>query len=419
MSLATINNSRFQLSSSQAYELVKQFGSPLYVADETHIRPRASEFVKCWPGDVSFASKANTTLALLKLIHSEGCSIDVASEGELRGALKAGIPAKDCRFHGNNKSYEELEFAVDVGVGKIIVDCFEEIERLKNFKNIPPLLLRLAPGVDPKTHAKISTGQADTKFGFAMDQGLAALKMCLDANFPIIGFHCHVGSQLLDPEAQMEGARALVTFALDMKAKLGFETKFINIGGGLGVRYSMQDQPMAIADYCRSVLQILQPIKDSLPNVEFGMEPGRSIVAESAVTLYQIGSVKTAANGRVYVAVDGGLSDNPRPALYGSKYDLVWHVTRPSNESKTVTVSGKHCETDTLFPDVVAPDSVSAGDILEVLCTGAYNSSMASNYNGLRRPATVLIRPSGKADLIQRRETYEEIHQRELIPEDM
>jgi len=416
MTSANALESRFVLSESQARSLVEEFGSPLYVIDEGHLSERARRFVAEWPGDVSFASKANTTLAVVQIVHQLGCSIDVASEGELRGALRAGVPASSCHLHGNNKSQEELDFAVSVGVGKIVVDCFEEIERLAGKPNLPELLLRLAPGVDPKTHAKISTGQADTKFGFPMADAPAAVSRCLELGLPLIGFHCHVGSQLLDPDAQIAGAETIASFAVQMKRELGFEAKFLNVGGGLGVRYTKTDQPMEVEDYCRQIREAIVKSLQGELNPELGMEPGRSIIAESGVTLYTVGVVKKAASGRVYVSIDGGLSDNPRPALYGSKYDLVWH-SQASGLEQTVTVSGKHCETDTLFPDVLAPTGLLPGDVVQVLCTGAYNSSMASNYNGFRRPATVLLRTDGTAQCVQRRESWDELHQRDVLLE--
>lgn len=414
MSVAVVSDQRFSLDESTARRLVSEHGTPLYVIGEDHLRRRIRRFVSAWPGDVSFASKANTTLAVLKIAHSEGCSIDAASEGELRGALRAGIPAKDCRLHGNNKSLEELSFAIEVGVGKIIVDAYEEIERLRGFSSVPPLLLRLSPGVDPKTNAKISTGQADSKFGFPLCEALQALKLCLDAGLPVIGWHCHVGSQLMTSESQTGAAVALSNVVKEARQQLGFVTKHLNIGGGLGVRYTALDEPVEVGQYCDEILAVLKSaLGDDLP--ELGMEPGRALIAESCVTVYTVGVVKVAASGRTFVAVDGGLSDNPRPALYGSKYDLVWF---PAGEhTKTVTVSGKHCETDMLFADVEAPVGVKAGDLVQVLCTGAYNASMASNYNGLRRPASVLLRNDGSTVLVQRREAWDEVHQRDLVPE--
>lgn len=411
MQASIVEDSRFQLNDDLADELARTYGTPLYVIDERSFRDRARRFAVNFPGDVSFASKANTSLGVIKMAHQEGCSIDVASEGEFRGALKAEVPPGDCRLHGNNKSAAELEFAVEKKIGKIIVDCFEEIEKLSKFEWTPPLLLRLAPGVDPHTHAKISTGQADTKFGFPIKDALRAIELCLNSRLPLIGFHCHVGSQLMDATSQSTAAKVLAQIAHKAQAELGFETKFLNIGGGLGVRYTAADNPISIEEFCHRVATTAREAIG--PSASLGLEPGRSMVAEAGCTLYEVGVVKTAASGRKFVAVDGGLSDNPRPALYGARYELVWHGH--SNEpSSIVTVSGKHCETDTLFAEVDAPSTVRAGDLVQVLCTGAYNASMANNYNGLRRPATVLVQENGGHLEIQRRETWDELHARDI-----
>ena len=287
-------------------------------------------------------------------------------------------------------------------------------------------MIRLAPGVDPHTHAKISTGQADTKFGFNIADGSAeqATEQCLANGLNLIGYHCHVGSQLLDPEAQRSGGELIARFAADMKARHGFETKYLNVGGGLGVMYTDADAPMPVAEYNRLIAEAVRSaLADTGLDVVLGQEPGRSLVAESGVTLYRVGVVKTVPakeiGRRTYVCVDGGLSDNPRPALYGAAY-TVERVSPPAKgPAVTVTVSGKHCETDKLFPDVSLPEDIASGDLLQVLTTGAYNASMASNYNRFQRPATVLLRQNGSHQLIQRRETWDEMLSREIMPEDL
>lgn len=426
-------DTRFRLDPAQAHELAAEFGTPLYVVDETHLRNRIREywqgFRAAWPRcAISFASKANSTLALLSIAASEGCDIDVASEGEMRAALRAGVHASRCHLHGNNKSSAEIAYAIAEGVGQIMVDNFQEIALLAEIAAstpLPKLVLRLAPGVDPVTHAKISTGQADTKFGFNISNGSAerAVTECQRAGLPLIGFHCHVGSQLLDPEAQTNGGAILAQFAVDMLHRHDFRAELINVGGGLGVRYLDSDHPTPIADYCRMVVEAMQPIlaTGGLDPV-LAQEPGRSLVAESGVTLYRIGVRKTVpsptAGQRTYLCVDGGLSDNPRPALYGSKYTVLSCQANPAAESAEVRISGKHCETDLLFDQVTLPANIDAGDLLQILCTGAYNSSMANNYNRFPRPATVLLRSYG-AELVQRRDTWDEMFARELLPEDL
>ncbi len=429
---------RFRLSESQADELAAAYGTPLYVLDEAHFRAKIrayrNAFKAAWPrSELSFATKANSTLAVIAMASQEGCHIDVASEGEFRAALAAGVPAARCHFHGNNKQRSELEFAFAQGVGYVVVDHFDEIdlvtELLERGNEQPPdatkIVIRLAPGVDPLTHAKISTGQADTKFGFNIADGSAeeATRKALGLGLNLYGYHCHVGSQLLDPDAQRSGGDLIARLAVEMKQKLGFETRYLNVGGGLGVKYTESDEPMNVEDYNRLIVEAFRgALEGSGLDPILGQEPGRALVAESGVTLYRVGVVKTVPakerGSRTYIAVDGGLSDNPRPALYGSKY-AVESVSADSEHAarSTFTVSGKHCETDKLFEDVELPSDTKAGDLLQVLTTGAYNSSMASNYNRYPRPATALMRVDGSHVLIQRRDTWDEMFAREMIPQ--
>lgn len=429
---------RFRLTEALAHKLAQEFGTPLYAIDERSLRARIREyrdgFKAAYPkGEITFASKANSALALLKIANSEGCDIDVASEGELRAAVQAGVPAARCHFHGNNKSRSELAYGLERGVGTIVVDHFGEIEMLAELgvSDGTTLVLRLAPGVDPVTHAKISTGQADTKFGFNIVDGSAekALARCLALGLSVKGFHCHVGSQLLDPEAQRSGGELIARFAADMAERHGFLAGYLNVGGGLGVRYTDNDLPMPVADYCRLIVEAMRdalrggPLDLDGPNAPvLAQEPGRSLVGEAGLTLYRVGVRKTVpAPGRgtrTYIAVDGGLSDNPRPVMYGSKY-TVERIGEPSEETELFTISGKHCETDKLFEDVSLPTGTKEGDLLQVLVTGAYNSSMASNYNRYPRPATALVREDGHLDLIQRREAWDEMFVRESVPEDL
>ncbi|MBX3095849.1 MAG: diaminopimelate decarboxylase [Fimbriimonadaceae bacterium] len=419
---------RFALSDMAARELANEFGTPLYVVDETHLRHRIRKYIEAFRSayavsELSFASKANSTLAILAIAYDEGCVIDVASEGELEAALRAGVPANRCHFHGNNKRVEEIARAVEVGVGQIVVDSFEEIDRLALFRDsLPPLIIRLAPGVDPKTHAKISTGQADTKFGFNISDGSAerAVVRLIELGVAPIGFHCHVGSQLLDPEAQRSGGFLIAEFARQMHERHHLDIRYLNVGGGLGVRYTEEDQPTELGEYNRMIVEAILEGLGPLLRPTLGQEPGRSLVAESGVTLYSVGAVKQVA-ARTYVSVDGGLSDNPRPALYGSVYPVRHIATKPrevESESK-FRIAGKHCESDMLFDDVSLPRDVQADDLIQVLCTGAYNASMASNYNRYPRPKTVLIRSNGEMQIIQRSETWDEMFSRETVPNDL
>lgn len=441
-----------RLDAARARELAERFGTPLYVLSESVLRDRIrhyqESFRTAYPrSEISYASKANSTLAVLAIAAQEGCAIDVASEGEFRAALAAGVRPERCHFHGNNKQPREIEFAIEQGVGQIIVDSFPEIETISRLLNVrrddTRLVLRLAPGVDPKTHAKISTGQADTKFGFNIADGSAerALLRCIELDLPVIGFHCHVGSQLVDPEAQRAGGEFLAEFAVRMAAQHGFRAELLNVGGGLGVRYR-DENPMPIASYNRLVAQAVQEgIRGSGLDPILVQEPGRALVAEAGVTLYRVGVRKTVPIGggatRTYLAVDGGLSDNPRPALYGARYQVErvaraqstpadWQYAADGPGALNAAppdavfhVSGKHCETDLLFPDTQLPEDTGPGDLLQVLATGAYNSSMANNYNRYPRPATVLLRGSSDPVLVQRRETWDEMFVREHLPEDL
>jgi len=435
---APILDTRFRLTETVALDLAKSYGTPLYVVDETHFRQRIQTYLTAFRtayprSEISYASKANSTLALVKMAYQEGCTIDVASEGEFRVALAAGVPGNKCHLHGNNKQIEELQFALANDIGHIVADSFEEIEMLNDIvtpeqRKSTKIVLRLAPGVDPVTHAKISTGQADTKFGFNIADGSAekAAARCLELALNLYGFHCHVGSQLLDPEAQRSGGELIAKFAVDIKEKHGYTVQYLNVGGGLGVAYTSGDQPMGMAEYCRLIVQaVVSALEGSGIDPILGQEPGRSLTAESGVTLYRVGVMKTvpskALGQRTYVGVDGGLSDNPRPALYGSKYTVerVVPATSADSETKNMTVSGKHCETDKLFDETPLPADLKVGDLIQVLCTGAYNSSMASNYNRYPRPATALIRKDGTHTLIQRRDSWEEMLAREIVPTDL
>ncbi len=457
MSIPDPSDRRLRLTESLARELSDQFGTPLYVLDETILRTRAAlyrdSFQTVYPKiRLSYASKANSTLAVLQVIASEQFDIDVASEGELRAAILAGIPPKRCTFHGNNKSAKELAFAIEAGIGEIVIDNFHEMHLLEAMnRGGTRFLLRLAPGVDPITHHRISTGQEDTKFGFNISDGsaMAAVEGCLASNIHVIGFHCHVGSQLMNSEAQVAGAERLAEFAVQMAEKHRFKPEVLNVGGGLGVRYTPADHPQDIPSYCRDIVEaVKRGLGNSDLNPTIVQEPGRSLVAEAGVTLYTVGAVKTVPlpeNGvRTYVSVDGSLADNPRPAMYDAVYQVERVAKRHeeptirsgavpmlehggplpvlsapgaplmSEDLEVVTICGRSCETDNLFIDVQLPSDIGPGDFVQVLSTGAYNASMASNYNRFPRPATVMIRSDGQARLVQKRESYEQMFEREV-----
>ncbi|MDX2064919.1 MAG: diaminopimelate decarboxylase [Fimbriimonadaceae bacterium] len=435
MSAATMRPERFRLGASDARELAERFGTPLYVMDADTIRDRACRYRSAAAAasrryDVSYASKANSLLGVLALVRAAGLSVDVASEGEFRAAEHAGFLPTQCHFHGNFKSESELDYAVSRGIGTIVIDHFSEIEQLRTREYRGEVVIRVAPGVQPDTNPKISTGQRDTKFGFGIGQGAAreAVRTALRSGLDLKGFHIHVGSQILNLEAHREGARTLAQFAAECRDTLGYKARYLNLGGGLGIRYLPGDRWL---DPCDVLPQLVAEMEAHYPMDELtiGYEPGRWIVGEAGVTLYRIGVVKD-VGVRTYVAVDGGVSDNPRPAMYGSAYDVevvpaddraTWdYVTDGPGaafgtpRARVVTVAGKHCETDTLFPDVEVRQDVVEGDLLQVMCTGAYHHGLSSQYNRFRRPATVL-RDGNTYRLIQRRDDWADLFSRESV----
>jgi diaminopimelate decarboxylase len=416
-------------------DLVKQFGTPLYVMDEGLIRENCRKYVLSFRSrypktDIAFAGKAFINMAMCRIVQQEGLYLDVASAGEIYTALEAGFPAEKLFFHGNNKSEDELRMAVKTGIGRVVVDNARELELLSavatEVGRSVDILLRLTPGIDPHTHRLIRTGQADTKFGMNIKDGTAmsGVKKALELSGLVLrGFHCHVGSQLLDTKAHTAAARIMVQFAKDVLDETGFVAEEINTGGGLGIRYVEGQVPPTIEQFAADVTgAFIGALK------EFGLtheprliqEPGRSIVGPAGTTLYTIGTIKTvpiteSPGYRTYVAVDGGMSDNPRPALYDAAYEAVVANKMNAEPSQVVTISGKHCETDTLIQNILLPNVV-PGDILAVQCTGAYNYTMSSNYNRFPRPAVVLV-ADGRADVIVRRETLEDLVSHDIIPE--
>lgn len=424
-----------EIGGCDTVELAREFGTPLYVMDEDTIRVHCRRYVQSFGqhypnGFITFAGKAFLTLAMCRIADQEGLGLDVASGGELYTAHKAGFPMDRVLMHGNNKSVEELREALELGIGRIVVDNFQELEMLGRLAvkqtvaqgGAPQILLRLTPGIDPHTHRLISTGQADTKFGFNIADGsaLQAVRRALELpNIVLKGIHCHIGSQLLDTKDHEHAARVMAKFAREALDKTGLIIEEIDFGGGLGVRYTSAQQPPTIAEFaekvCTAFSKALARYKLVPPRLL--LEPGRSIVGEAGTTLYTIGTIKdvpTKEGRKTYISVDGGMSDNPRPALYEAVYEAIV-ANRAGNEpSKVVAVAGKHCESDVLIRKA-AIDPPEPGDILAVQTTGAYNYTMASNYNRLPRPACVLV-SGGRAELIVRRETLEDLISHEVIP---
>ncbi|MGB3260073.1 diaminopimelate decarboxylase, partial [Paenisporosarcina sp.] len=393
------------IGGTSALTLAKNYGTPLFVYDTALIKERARAFIQTFEREhvkaqVAYASKAFSSIAMYQLAAEEGLSLDVVSGGELYTAIHAGFPVERIHFHGNNKSDDELLFALNAGIGCIVVDNFYEIEQLKrlteNHNKQINILLRVTPGIEAHTHDYITTGQADSKFGFDLNNGQAdkAFHAVRDEKFiRLLGMHCHIGSQIFDTVAFSLAAKKLIGKMLSWKTDFGFICPVLNLGGGFGIRYTEEDKPLQPAIY---VEDMIRSIRSEIGEVDYPMpeiwiEPGRSLVGDAGTTLYSIGSQKEVPGVRNYLAVDGGMSDNIRPALYQAKYDAAVANKMTAEATTTYTVAGKCCESgDKLIEDITLP-SVEAGDILAVFCTGAYGYSMASNYNRLPRPAVVFV----------------------------
>jgi diaminopimelate decarboxylase len=430
-------NSRghLEIGGCDAVDLASEFGSPLYVMDEALIRRNMRDYRKAFEtrypkNEISYAGKAFLNTAMVKLVNQEGFGLDVASAGELYTAVSAGFPTEKILFHGNNKSRAELDLALDHKVGRIVVDNFLElatlIELAKSRSIKQAILIRVAPGVDPHTHKFIRTGQEDTKFGFNLKGGdaLKAIKSALAApdQIDLLGLHCHIGSQLLEASTHTQAVDIMVSFIADVAKETGWMAKDLDIGGGLGIRYLEEHHPPKHEQFADDIVSALTTAlkKYDVPKVNLLQEPGRSIVGEAGTTLYTVGAIKSVPipeepGERVYLAVDGGLSDNPRPALYQSVYSVLVASKADKPADKAVTIAGKHCETDILQWNVKIADA-SPGDILAFQSTGAYNYSMASNYNRFRKPACVFV-IDGKADLVSARETLEDLTRLDIVPE--
>lgn len=427
----TINSSgHLEIGGCDVVELAQDFGTPLYVLDEAKVRANCRTYREALKGvypnyEVVYAGKAFLTQAMCGLVYQEGLGLDVVSGGELYTALQAGFPAERINFHGNNKSRAELLMALKNGVGRIMVDGLMELETLiqlaRETKTQPHVVLRLKPGIVVHTHSYTQTGQEDSKFGLGIKDGAAmkAVKIALASpQIKLLGFHAHIGSQILDVAPFMAAVDVLTAFMAEVRTQTGFVAQKLALGGGFGIAHNKREKPLAlwetVAQIGRYARERLTALHYPLPRLV--LEPGRSIVGPAGTTLYTVGNIKRIPGVRTYLAVDGGMTDNPRVALYQAVYEGV--LANKMNEPLTevVTVTGKCCESgDTLIWDLplAAPEP---GDLLAVFDTGAYNYSMASNYNRLPRPAVVLV-ADGEAELIVRRETYEQLIQNDLMPE--
>ena len=406
-----------------AVELVKEYGSPLMVLDENRVRENCRTYInavkKYLPEGSKplYAGKAFCFKGLYSIIESEGMGADVVSPGELYVANAAGFPLEYVYFHGNNKTDEDIEFGIKTGIGRFVADNRDElisINRIagENGKK-QRILLRLSPGIDPHTHAKISTGSVDSKFGTAIETGqaieLLEFAMSLE-NIEVEGFHCHIGSQIFECDPFTDAADIMLKFVADAKSKLGFETKYVNLGGGFGVRYVESHPTIDIADNIRLLGEHINSAcaKYGITPPKILLEPGRSIVADCCTTLYKIGSVKTITGYKSYVSIDGGMTDNPRYALYSSEYTMLNASKADKKADFVCTVAGRCCESGDLLGEGISVASPERGDILAVLTTGAYNYSMASNYNRICRPAVIIVK-DGNVRVGIRRETFEDL----------
>lgn len=391
-------------------ELAGRFGTPLFIYDEAHLRARCAEAVAAFgPGRAYYATKAFLCTAMARLAYEEGMHLDVASGGELYVALRAGVPANALAFHGNNKSLAELRMAITEGVRHIVVDSFDELDRLESLHAeglpAPKVLARITPGVHAHTHEFIATGQDDSKFGFNLGNGdahKAVDRMRRSLSVQLEGVHCHIGSNVFEAGNFAKAAEVMAAFSMPL------DLPELVLGGGLGVPYVQGEEAPSISQWGNVLLDACQAL-GVRSNV--CVEPGRSIVAGAAITLYTVGTVKHIPGVRTYVSVDGGMSDNPRPVLYGSGYEAFLPRAVLAPRPERARLVGKHCESgDVLIFDAGLPQDVRVNDLLATPVTGAYGHSMASNYNKLTRPPVVFVR-DGAARLVVRRETYEDLVQ--------
>jgi len=406
-------------------ELVQKFGSPLYILDEETLRAACkqyqSAFRRYYPGDfqVLYASKAWSCLAVCAIVKQEGCGIDVVSGGELYTALQANVSPAKIYFHGNNKSPQELQFAIESGC-TIVADNWLELHRIAELAQVqlrPRVMLRLTPGIECHTHEYIRTGHLDSKFGFDPSQLDEIFTFaCQHSSIQWVGIHAHIGSQIFELQPHQDLSTLMAQW-LAQASELGLPFNELNIGGGLGIRYIESDNPPSIETWVKAISESIcnacQAHQVPLPKLL--CEPGRSLIGPACVTAYTLGSQKVIPQLRTYLAIDGGMSDNPRPITYQSVYRAAVANRMSALASDRVTIAGKHCESgDILLKDILLPQT-QPGDILTVMGTGAYNYSMASNYNRLPRPAAVLV-CSGEANVILERETYQDLIRQDRLP---
>jgi diaminopimelate decarboxylase len=413
------SDGHLEIGGCDTTELADRFGTPLFVMCEDTFRSRARQYRTAYPdADIYYASKAFICVGMAKMVAQEGLGLDVASGGELFTALLAGFPTARIIFHGNNKSDEELRLAIQNKVGRVVSDSVDELERIdsiaRELGQVCPTMLRVTPGVEAHTHEYIQTGQEDSKFGMSIEGGIALEAAKVASGLPnvdVVGIHSHIGSNITGVEAFLKTIEIHAEFCATVRDATGIVPRELNLGGGLGIAYTRYDFGARVDSFAAETRAHLERemARWDLPIPRIAVEPGRWLVANSMVTLYRVGVVKEIPNIRTYVAVDGGMSDNIRPALYGARYEAMLANKAAEPSDRIVTIAGAHCEQgDILIKDVSLPSSVGRGDVLAVPATGAYGFSMASNYNRFGRPAVVLVR-DGSARTLIRRESYEDL----------
>lgn len=423
-----------EIGGADCVELAKQFGTPLYVFDEAYIRAMMRVYrdtiAEEYDGNglVLYASKAFSCEAIYAIAKQEKIGVDVVSGGELYTAMQAGFPAKNIYMHGNNKLPREITYALDCGIGAIVVDAYTEADFIDAEAEkrgiVQDVLIRVNPGVEAHTHAYVQTATTDSKFGFSVSDGTAErmTKYILGKkHLKLNGFHCHIGSQIFEKQSFVIAAEKVLAFAAQVKKDIGYEAETLNMGGGFGIWYTDEDAKIDVNGYRAYLQALISAVKGKC--AEYGLrrpfiliEPGRSIVGEAGITLYTVGAIKDIPNVRKYVAIDGGMFDNPRYALYQSKYTALLANRAAEAPTELVSVAGKCCESGDLIGVNMNLPAAKEGDIMAVLSTGAYNYSMASNYNRNFIPAAVLVK-DGKADYIVKPQTYEDLVRNDVIPD--
>ncbi|GAA0717378.1 diaminopimelate decarboxylase [Clostridium malenominatum] len=422
-----VKNNTLYIGEISTLDLVKEHGSPLYVMDEGLMRKNCRDYIKYFKTEemgnkVAYAGKAFLTKEMCRLVKEEGLYLDVVSGGELYTAHKVDFPIDKIYFHGNNKSLEEIKMGIELGVRAFVVDNFEEIDIINEIAKekgiIQKILLRVSPGIEAHTHDYIKTGQVDSKFGFTLleDEVFKGVEKSINnSNVNLIGLHCHIGSQIFETTPFEDAVDVMLELTNEVKNRFNYKLEELDLGGGFGIYYKEGDKPKTTEEYCNAIInRAKEKVKELNMDIPYlGIEPGRSIVGNAGTTLYTIGAIKDIPKVRKYVSVDGGMTDNIRPALYSAEYECVIANNVENIDLEKVTIAGKCCESgDILLKDMVIP-KLNRGDILAVLTTGAYGYSMSNNYNKTPKAPVVFVK-EGKAKVVSRRQSYDELISNEI-----